>query len=200
MVKMNLPANFASDPIWGKKHINMPDMDEIIEITKSEASATNFLLEMGILRIPTKCGECGEPVKQMSGNPNSPDYLKVRCCRSKKHTSGKPWKQSARKGTIVEGSHLSAVKFVRFVWFWLQKVRLGAIKNMLKLSAQTVTDWNQFLSEFVEIVYTDSRRSGGKIGGPGIIVHIDESKFGKRKYHVSFCCVIIVRSLESVES
>lgn len=193
MVKLNVPSTFGSDPIWGKKKIiDMPTMNDVIEITKTEGTARQFLIDVGVYQVPSKCGACGMPVKQMSSNPNDPDFMKVRCCKSKKHKDGKDWKESVKKGSILDNSNLSSVKFVRFVWFWLNKVRLGAIKKFLGMGQQAVTDWNQFLSEFVEVIYTDSRRSGGKIGGPGIVVHIDESKFGKRKYNVRIYCQVFM--------
>ena len=41
-------------------------------------------------------------------------------------------------------------------------------------------DWDRFCREICEVMYLESE---DKISGPGKRVQIDESKFGKRKYH-----------------
>ena len=50
----------------------------------------------------------------------------------------------------------------------------------LGISNKTIVDWYNFCREVCEtILESDSKQ----IGGVGHIVEIDESKFGKRKYH-----------------
>ena len=52
-----------------------------------------------------------------------------------------------------------------------------------RLSSESISDWFTYLRE-VSIVALDTLyNKSGKIGGVGHIVEIDESKFGKRKYH-----------------
>ena len=50
----------------------------------------------------------------------------------------------------------------------------------MNLSPNTLVDWDNFCRESCEEVML---RRSTPIGGPGIRVQIDESKFGKRKYH-----------------
>ena len=57
------------------------------------------------------------------------------------------------------------------------------MKTALGSSDKTITDWTNYLRESVttDVLMNDECM----IGGPGIYVEIDESKFGKRKCHVS---------------
>lgn len=52
-----------------------------------------------------------------------------------------------------------------------------------KLSSATISDWYNYCREVVVIYYLEKQEVCRKIGGPGKIVQIDESKFGKRKYN-----------------
>ena len=81
----------------------------------------------------------------------------------------------------------SKEKFVDFAYHWLLGCKGAIIGKALGMSAKTVTDWSNYLRESVtsDLLLNDDCQ----IGGPGITVEIDESKFGKRKYHVSLCVV-----------
>jgi hypothetical protein len=52
-----------------------------------------------------------------------------------------------------------------------------------RLSQETLSDWNNYLREVSVTALDTLYFHHGKIGGPGHIVEIDESKFGKRKFN-----------------
>ena len=54
------------------------------------------------------------------------------------------------------------------------------ITRELRLARGTGVDWDSFCREVCEVTMFDNSE---KIAGEGKIVQIDESKFGKRKYH-----------------
>lgn len=51
------------------------------------------------------------------------------------------------------------------------------------LSRVTITDWYSYCREVVVAYQIDMQEEKEKIGGPGKVFQIDESKFGKRKYN-----------------
>ena len=75
-----------------------------------------------------------------------------------------------------------------FCYHWLLGIKGVAIRKAFGMSKGTVTGYSNYLREVVspDLLMGDECQ----IGGPSIVVEIDESKFGKQKYHVS----IFVRS------
>ncbi|GBN97962.1 hypothetical protein AVEN_245103-1 [Araneus ventricosus] len=67
-----------------------------------------------------------------------------------------------------------------FTYLWVKKTSNEWIVDEMNVSESTVVDWNSFCREVcVDMIICGSE----KLGGVGHVVEIDESKFGKRKYH-----------------
>ena len=86
-------------------------------------------------------------------------------------------KISIRKGSWFEKSHLSLAKITKLTYYWVWKYPEELVRHELKIgSSHTAVDWFNFAREVcVDILEMNSEQ----IGGPGEIIEIDESKFGK---------------------
>ena len=83
-------------------------------------------------------------------------------------------------GTFLANSHLPANHFLRFAYLWLMRVPEKSIQEMTRHSWTTVCNYYMYFDQLVSSMVEDHDQ---KIGGPGVVVEIDESKFGKRKYN-----------------
>jgi len=118
------------------------------------------------------------------------DRREFRCDR--RHTSvdgrrrRKTWRCSYRKsmlaGTWFSGARLPIGQICRLncMWLTIHYPRQQFIMREVGVSAQTVVDWSSFCREVC--VYWLERRSQ-VLGGPGVVVEIDEAKIGRRKYN-----------------
>ncbi|KAG8173323.1 hypothetical protein JTE90_010980 [Oedothorax gibbosus] len=109
-------------------------------------------------------------------------------CR-KKHQTGNDEKKSRADGTWFSLSKLPAKKIIYLSYcFSIDFTYDQAIREtsclISQTSRETVADWYSYGREIVVAHLLDRQNAAGPIGGPGKIVEIDESKFGKRKYNV----------------
>ena len=81
-------------------------------------------------------------------------------------------------------SHLDIETNLKFVVLFLQDCfSYKFVQSELGLSKPTINDWASFCREVI-VHWVFNKSGGGKIGGQGNTVEIDESKFGRRKYNV----------------
>ncbi|KAF0746580.1 DDE Tnp IS1595 domain-containing protein [Aphis craccivora] len=59
------------------------------------------------------------------------------------------FKQSIRKGTFFEKSHLSIYRIVMFAYLWTENVSLSFIKKQINIAQQSAVDWASFHREVV---------------------------------------------------
>ncbi len=100
--------------------------------------------------------------------------------------------QSAAKNTFFSNSKLGLQKCILLTYCWAHDYTYRQMRNEChsindieeeRLSQKILSDWNNYLREVSVIALDTLYVPQGKIGGPGRIVEIDESKFGKRKFN-----------------
>lgn len=90
-------------------------------------------------------------------------------------------KTSIREGSWFSGTHLLLEQAIKLTYYWVYKAPSEFVVRELQIGSEhTIADWYNFAREVcITIIKTENEQ----IGGVGREIEIDESKFGKRKYH-----------------
>ena len=157
-----------------KRSINLRDL---YKITENQEDVRRWLINEGLLGdFGGVCEKCQQGTLSLIKDSSKTDKYVWRCGRKCCHR-----KISLRHGSWFEGSHLTLSQIVLLSYFWIYDYPQEIVRHEIDIgSSHTTVDWYNFCREICEkIVEKDNK----KIGGPGFTVEIDESKFGKRKYH-----------------
>ena len=149
---------------------NIPSIYQIREIIFDDDACFAFLFARGAFLRERNCHRCNSEMKL------GEDLRAWRC--NKKGCGGKA---SVFKGSFFTRVNIGCSTVMLLAYLWLNKTPVTSMIAMSGCSSRTVCAFNVHFRELV----TDSLdMEDCKIGGPGIIVEIDETKLGKRKYHM----------------
>lgn len=141
------------------------------------ALAIPWLLSLGLLHdFSGACPECEDGHIYLAPDKSVRDGFKWRCNR--RHCR-KTW--SICMKTWFAKSHLSIEKIMTITYLWVYKAPYDFIAREVGISKATIVDWFNFCRDICR--FTVESTECEKIGGPDSIVEIDESKFGKTKFH-----------------
>ena len=142
--------------------------EDIYEIYRNHNNLINWLPEKNILADfqDILCDNCCSGYFHLVKDKSYPsDQVVYRCTNQKCNC-----KKSIRTNSWFGGSHLTLYKHPQS--FVEEELRIG--------SCTTLVDWYSFAREVcLQIAISHNKQ----IGGDGVLLEIDESKFGKRKYN-----------------
>lgn len=147
----------------------LPTIESLLPVLFDEGQCKRFLVQQGIFYTSLPCPKCGD---HMQANE---DIDLFRCSKRSCRTS-----LSIRSHTFFAGSRLKSCQIMHLGYLWLNKNSQTQAMNATGCSSKTVTD---FFCHFRALVATVLEEEDTRIGGPGVLVEIDETKLGKRKYH-----------------
>jgi transposase-like protein len=134
-----------------------------------EQKCIKFLFENDILYKPKSCSHCDsslyyEHKRKLYRCNNRQCYKSV----------------SIYKDSFFANSHLKCSDVMLIGYLWLCKCNYSSIKKMTGHSSNTITSYMKYFRELVISTLEDDNHI---IGGEGVIVEFDESKFGHNKYN-----------------
>ena len=144
-----------------------PSFSTLAGVLINENTCKQWLIQNGIVDSISTCSSCGDDVRI----EDSLWRCRSRRCRK---TS------SIYKGSFFSLSKLSCAKVLQIGYFWLGGGNHSQIVNYTGCSKPTVT---AYMGYYRQLVASSLDSEDTTIGGDGIIIELDESKFGKRKFH-----------------
>lgn len=147
----------------------IPDLYHLHDILFDGEAATRFLFEEGVYQLVEVCNKCSGAVKA------DRKRARWRCgkdsCR---------WEGSFKAGSFFARANLSSEKVLLLGYLWLNRVPVTSAIVISGMSSRTVT---QYFTFYRELVADSLDIEDCLVGGDGIIVEVDETKMGKRKYN-----------------
>lgn len=142
---------------------------DIAKYLDKEETAIKYLLKEGIINETKKCCRCKSEMKICY------DRRLYRC-----------YKKSCRKQiSIFKTSFFSTskLKINEILWIsylYLHKTPISEIVKTVGVGSEAVCNWTSYVRQ---LLAENINYEQVQIGGEGIIIEVDETKLGKRKYH-----------------
>ena len=155
-----------------------PNRDFLVYLFLEEDIAIEFLKDVGLLRGKVQCNKCGRDMK-WSAEPSSRDRFRWRCRRMVAGVQCSS-SMSIKNGSWFQQSNLTFREILLLTYDIVRREPAHHITDEYGFSSRTIADWGMFCRETMLIFMEGCSE---KIGGPNKTVEIDESKFGRRKYH-----------------
>ena len=169
--KVPLDPHRLTNANWRK---GIPSWTQLQRDIYDEPSFLAYMTkEYPVLRIPTHCGRC-QRLLQL------PNKGLVRCSKKQCKMQGQ-WSQSIYKFSFFQEAKVEKHLILAFLWLWLTQSSSTQIEMYLRWSSDTAFAWTKAIQDVIATVVLNDQE---KVGGHGIVVEIDESKFGKRKYQI----------------
>jgi hypothetical protein len=165
---------------WDER--GMPRLNAMAREFNDEAAAVKYLIQNGVVDVADTCKKCGDLMSWAQKWPEVeniavPYNCFMRRCRNRSCRAT----ASIFKGTILERCCEPKNEFLFFVYLWLCGDTTASIRSKLPWDFDTIRQWGLFLREVCMLAVV-RQQENEQIGGPGVEVQIDESKFGKCKY------------------
>jgi len=137
-----------------------------------------FLQECGLLKREMPCSKCGSNMSLWKCK-GVIDNLRWKCAKGKRgeRCNGT---RSLRHSSWFTDSKLTLLEVMLLTHDIMEKRLSKDIQKEFQMDGHTACDWTRFCRE---VVLDFIENKSEMIGGVGKEVEIDESKFGKRKYH-----------------
>ena len=144
-------------------------------ITKPDDEMTEYFRDRGVIQQEMTCSYCDVDMEWKPASIKKSRDRYIWKCPTCKCTT------SVRKKSILHKKNINFREFFMFLAAWCNRHNTGVSMSELSgLSEHTVSVWrctlNNVIAEYLML-------NPVILGGFGIIVEIDESMFGKRKYH-----------------
>ena len=133
-----------------------------------------YCIDVGLLRDKRFCTSCQQ-------------YMGLEECLEQKYNDGYCWRcpggrhyASVRSDSLLASKEFPLSKFIQLLWLYCNYSSVSQTAGILSMCPKKI---RSMFKAIRQCMAEDMIDGSTMIGGPGEIVEIDDSKFGKRKYN-----------------
>jgi len=135
---------------------------------------------------PTECQRCESDLHITLDGDQEPCKADCEDCKWQ-WRPGLEYERSTFRNSFVQGCKLPKNEVMHCLWLWLNKVPSTTTASMLVWDEDTASKWHKFFRQMVAQMLDHDKEEnmlgGYDENGEPIIVEVDETKMGKRKYN-----------------
>ncbi|XP_074655648.1 uncharacterized protein LOC141909161 [Tubulanus polymorphus] len=154
-------------------------------IMNTRRGTIDWFMDRNLIAASRQCPVCNDEMKLSLDISNKSASEGWRwSCRKRVDSVLHQRFKSVRADSWFSKSNLTIAEILEITYWLSRGVQQTVIQTEMGLSSKTIVDWASFFREVCELVVFYNCKA---IGGPGKVVVIDESKFGKRKFNRGRC-------------